>query len=153
MALFAFIDLQPAPATPELRDALGVSADEPLVARRLRGTGKWDRGRRVVEIVVPSRLPKEVQLRAGGLLCQNLDFTAPQFKYGEYHLGDLQEQLGANELVVLHDWARAELPEYALDESAPDGELPGLVLVSDTKDDYFHNFGDPSLLRSTPPAQ
>ena len=136
MALFAFIDLKPATATPELRAALQVPADEPLLARRLRGTGKWDMGRRAVEIVVPSRIPERVNLRAGGLLCGNVDFVAPHFKYGEYHEGDLRERYQADELVVLHDWARYEGPEYAPDPSAPDG----LVLVSDSEEEHYHPF-------------
>jgi hypothetical protein len=140
MALFTFRDLQPAPATLELRAALGLSPKEPLLARRLRGTGKHDRGRRVIELVVPSRLPAKVSLRAEGLLCDNLDLAAPAFKYGEYFDGDLRERYHADEAVALHDWSRAVLPEYAPDPEASEGEVPGLVLVSETEDECFHVF-------------
>jgi hypothetical protein len=105
MALFTFSDLAPAPASSELRAALRVNSDEPLLARRLRGVRRWDAGRRVVEIVVPSRLPERVRLRAEGLLRQNLDVVVPGFKYGEYGSEDLRTRYRATELVVLHGWS------------------------------------------------
>jgi hypothetical protein len=150
MALFTFTDLKPAQVSPTVRAALGVDDREPLLARRLRGSGKYDRGRRAVEIIVPARLPQEVNLRAGGLLGDNLDFAAPHFKYGEYYQGDLRDEFAASEAVVLHEWQCYEGPEYAPDPDAPDG----LRLISETEDEHFHNFAvlaffDPPSWRET----
>lgn len=122
MALFSFCDLQPAPATPELRDALKVSGHEALLARRLQGTRRWDAGRRVVEIIVPSRLPEEVNLQAEGLLRQNLGLAAPDFTYGAYRHPALSKHYGVSELVILHLWG-ADEEAFSLETHAEDDEL------------------------------
>lgn len=136
MALFSFRDLQPVAYAPKLRAALEVDEHEPLLARRLRGTRRWDAGRRVVEIVVPYRLPEPVRLHAEGLLSQNLDLAAPDFKYGDYLDGDLAAHFQADQVLVLHDWAQAVTPEYAVDPDNPHD----LLLVSETEDESFHRF-------------
>lgn len=110
MALFTFADLAAANPSPELRAALQVDADEPLLARRLRGVGKWDAGRLVVELVVPSRLLDGLNYRAEGLLDQVLDMLAPDFKYGEHFRTDLLKRYRADELAILHRWVENDNP-------------------------------------------
>ena len=112
MALFAFAGQREGVAAPsaELAAVLSVEPGERLLGRRLRGVGMWDLGRELFEIVVPARLPADLDYTADAHLAEVLDFQARGLPYGESYV-DLRERLGAYETLVLHRYVDSPGPD------------------------------------------
>ena len=108
MALFAFVSQREGIAAPsaELAAVLSLEPDEQLLGRRLRGIGMWDLGRELFEIVIPARLPADLDYTADAHLGDVLDFQARGLPFGESYVG-LRERLRAYETVVLQRYVES----------------------------------------------
>lgn len=123
MALFAFINSREGIAGPgELARVLDVGPGERLLSRRLRGVGMWDLGRELFEIVVPERLPADLDFTADADLGGVLDFQARGLPYGESYV-DLGKRLGAYETLILHRYVESP------DTAEPTASEPVALLV------------------------
>lgn len=116
VALFKVISVAPAQPSAELCSLLELANGEPVVLRRLRGVGRWDRGRRLEEFIASGRLPSHLDYRQHLTLSDLLDEQAPAFKYGEMYSGDLLKRYGLQEGVLLHQWVDNPNPVAEADE-------------------------------------